>query len=275
MGVHFLTQYRNPLAYPAGYVPGFDPSHIAAKRTIISTVASGGNQINVFRGDKGTITGAPVGGVQAFGPYTYYASGSGDNSSFSGCLVAQPVDFTIGFITNHDGNSSNTLMFDSGSNAGATNAWCIQAFGGRIGLRNSPSFAGMDPATLLEANKWYFTVITQSAALNVINWVFLRLDNGRLETESKTALTAGGDGNGTVSIGGSSLGLEGKHRVAAAMYTQSYMHMAALREWAADPWSFWYPNPGDNWIAAQAASGLFKITGNPRSLAGFGGGLAA
>ena len=55
-----LLPTRNPLAYPAGVAPGFDPTHVAAKNTLISGIAVGNTYVNLLTGKTPTISGTPV-----------------------------------------------------------------------------------------------------------------------------------------------------------------------------------------------------------------------
>lgn len=59
-----IVPSRNPLVYPAGLAPGFDPSHVASVNPIISTVAQGGSHINILTGGLPSSTvGSPTAAI--------------------------------------------------------------------------------------------------------------------------------------------------------------------------------------------------------------------
>lgn len=274
MGVHFLTQYRNPLAYPAGYAPGFDPNHPCASRAEISAVASGAGYVDLLKGKKGTIAGTILANIRGLiGPSADYNASTSNYVYFTGLHAGAMDEGTFACVFMPIPGSGYNYMFSYGVTPGfhayRYNSSAIVLEWGFSSNVNT----GLIPAD----NVPYFFAASYSVG-NFADAYLTDLRTGKVLTfYSATAGTAITSTSGSFYIGTSEWDFQSpQNRIHSAAFMRSYTPRAAMLQWAADPWSFWYPNPGDNWIAAQAAAGgLFKITGNPRSLAGFGGGLAA
>lgn len=276
MGVHFLTQYRNPLAFPAGYAPGFDPNHVAAERCILSAIVSNGGAKNILNGVVGTLVTSPTASVHGImGPCNKFnnattdavtfATGTIANSNITLAAIFTPTTLlSRGILSTGSGNGVHLRTNASNSNFG------VRYYG----------FVTLDSGFTAAANTPYFYAFTASRDSGAWDHrhVICNLSSGKMYfTEIiGTAGAAATDGSSIMVGNADAASSSYDGRIACAMISKKYSSLQSLIAWAADPWSFWYPNPGDNWIAAQAAAGgLFKITGNPRSLAGFGGGLAA
>lgn len=277
MGVHFHSQFRNPLAYPAGYAPGFDPSHPAAVSLVFSSVAQNLNHIDVRLGRRGVITGSPVANIDAnMGPVLNFNDTSGNSVAFPNNPTDAPVSGTWGAILKPTSSTAGySYIFSYGVSTGQGSYVLVQA---DLFKHHNQSGTIVSSGITLEVGVPYFLALSYSPGLNVSDFYVKNLRTGKLLTASAAAGSAvSGSVSGNIWVGSNERdsGPAGRTAFAAAMFSRAYTPPSAMIQWAADPWSFWYPNPGDNWIAAQAASGLFKITGNPRSLAGFGGGLAA
>lgn len=249
MGVHFLTQYSNPLAYPAGYAPGYNPSHIAAGGTRFSGISVPGNFLNILSGKVGTLSGTPTWAVKSYvGPVTYFTSSS---ASFTGQSTANDEACTIGTIV-YPINQNNSCVFSSsGDNAG----W--RTIHGGFGAINYQLVAGGVAVTINtgdlvpgEYSPWF---LATSAGLSTSCYVVKNLANGKTRFAESTGPGSTLASNGTYMVGANTFGQNYYGGIAAVMFSGRYNSLQSLLQWAADPWSFWYPNPGDNWIAAQAA----------------------
>jgi hypothetical protein len=95
----------------------------------------------------------------------------------------------------------------------------------------------------LAANTSYFIALSGVSATG-FNVAYTNLSTGQMFSQfvssvSPTSL------NGTLTVGNiGALDRFFNGSVAAAMYSNSFMSLAQLNQWAADPWSFWYPDRG-------------------------------
>lgn len=279
MGVHFLTRHRNPLAYPAGIPPGFDPNHLASTgKFVFSAVAQGGNLVSPKDGKTGVLASTPVPAVYAInGPATVFDT-SADYIEFSGMPQNSPTFSTIAGIIQFIGvpgaanqnifYEDNTIANGVGVRLNTSAKWTfIMASVAAVASTFASAVAGVP----------YFYAISHANSSHV-NFVVARLDSGQVYAETvSSASTALTSSVASCRIGNNNASAFSNAGISCKMFSRGYLSITELLAWAEDPWSFWYPNPGDNWYGASAAApgGLFKITGNPRSLAGFGGGLAA
>ena len=280
MGVHFLTQYRNPLAYPAGIAPAFDPNHVGAAGGVcrFSAVPFWGNAVDILRGQPGVPTLISPAVKNLLGPAIDNSNaGSDAGTIFAGHSTNNDTVATLAGFIYWTTNGSPAIMFTSSSTALAGASLCTGAgaLPAQLFLQvNNGTIRIVMPSFTFVANRSYFVAISFNAAN--VNFVTTDLVTGKIETGTAAfsgTLTAP---NGTYSIGGAA-GLSARATngfLGPIMFSTAFLSLPALRQWAADPWSFWFPNPGDNYFGISAG-GLFKITGNPMSLAGFGGGLAA
>lgn len=279
MGSLLFNPYRNPLSYPAGYATGFDPGHLAAKKTYFSAVSNGTRSMrNILTGASPNANTTSSGKV--YGPiWACPTIANFQHMSFDGFPTDTPSQMTqAGIFVNNNPASIQSAWGDGGTSANEYTGGM-----GTVQLTATGEFTWRVRGISSRATGWtiasgvpYFfcaSAIKGSGAED-IKLLLLDLNTGVLRFGFY-----GGDNNavtaptGTITIGNPNNG-QGWH-IAAAMSSRVALSMPEMLQWAQDPWSFWYPNPGDNWIAAAvAAGGLFKITGNPRSLAGFGGGLA-
>ncbi len=75
---------------------------------------------------------------------------------------------------------------------------------------------------------------------SVINFGLVNLLTGAIVTQSVALGVALGPLL-TYGIGGTSAGSNGGSSISSAMISLTYLPMTRVLEWAADPWSFWYP----------------------------------
>ncbi len=226
---------RGPFSYP-GTKPGFDQSHPAAAQCLFSGVAADGpNVINLLTGRQGTKTGAtPVNKTLISGRGIDF-SGGNDNVNFAFPTTTFSVA-TMAAIFTLTGSSANAaLVF-------ATNA--ANSYGIQIGASNATIQAviGATAATVVTSpvsGVPYFVVVSNNGS--PFNAVAVRLDNGILTTAATTtASPSAGDGSLYVGNRGTATRqLFGA--VHALSFSNCLLTPTQLRQWAADPWSFWYP----------------------------------
>lgn len=234
-----LSRYP-PLAYPAGRVPGFDPTHPAAEGCAFSGIAaSGGGFINVLNGNPGTQGGSPSAVIDGnIGRASLY-SGSNDNSNFvvpilsiTSCSIAAilrivSISGNNAFII---GNNSTTLVYVASTGV-------VDIFGIGNSVTASSGIA-------LSAGVPYFvagSVVNGSG--NPASFVVVNLKTGQILTASATA-TATSLGSGSpLYIGNrNTLNRPPDASIAAAMISyNNYLPLPTLLQWAQRPWDFWYP----------------------------------
>lgn len=276
MGVPFQIS-RNPLVYPAGVTPGFDNNHVAARNVKFSGICHAGGFINLLNGVRGAIlSGTPT---TAFDAQMGWGcdGGTAQAYSFVGAVPAVLSDrVTMAAIFKYTdrgaGFSNRVLMADT--NTGGTGVYFF-------------SDSAATPLTSFSTMSWWggANITPPSSEENVLPntpvLVIMSYDHGTTTTNFLTCklgrITAGlnempgrikyhvlsgsrgaaSAPDGTITVMGSSTGLSGtKNVVSACMYSHAFLSITEMLAWAADPWSFWYPNRDDNWIAAQAAAGF-------------------
>lgn len=238
-----LRSPRGPFAFP-GTSARFDPSHIAANSVLFSGVSLGGTFINVLRGRGPTTTNgtpAPV-IVSPIGSGMRY-SASGDYHLFSGnptgiesiCTIAG-IFMVTGTIT-----AGSHFLFESGSGSRAVGLYWNnlgRVFFNRYGLTDTSSSA----INTVTAGVPYFVCASSDGATQT-NFLLQRLDTGAVSSEQVATASAPGSGNGTYIIGNSAnLAAETPAGpIAAVMFSRALTSVAAMQQWARDPWAFWYP----------------------------------
>jgi hypothetical protein len=253
MSIHFLTRYRNPLAYPAGYAPGFDPNHVAARMCRFSAISTGGGAINLMNGQVGVAVNSGYGFRQGLGPTTVPTSTT-SRSTFSPFPIAVDTINTVAAI--------GTLVTPSGEKYLICTGGLSDGRGIKFGANGvnftytKPGAVEIDSTLDWSAGVPYFIAASNDASN--IYFVQLNLATGELKTTVVANATTPGvmDGSYIFGNGHSGSGHAMDH-TAAVMYTAAFTSHRELIQWASDPWSFWYPNPGDNWTAAAAAGGSF------------------
>lgn len=249
----------NPLAYPAGRLPGFDPSHVAAPICRFSGITAGGGFVSCLNGARGVAAGSPS-SLQfgSLGPVTAFPNAGGaDQYKFSGGPVVTDTIATLAaiFYLTTVSASAQSILQSSGIAGGlaieanaTTGVFIISVVGAAV-----PS-SGL----ALVANVPYFVAASVNQNKPVQNYVIARLDNGQIKTATTATAGSASVNDGKVIIGNrttNALPLLGG--VAAAMYSGQFLSLQQLATWAADPWSFWYPQSAiDSFIfrAPSAAS---------------------
>lgn len=263
----------NPLAYPAGVAPGFDSTHVAAQsaRFSVPNFVSGMVLLN-FCGPTGTKT--KFGTVPAV-----LDSGIGPTAQFTGAgvhtrltIAGQPAvvdtNQTIAAIIvpqSFAGNGGGIV-----STTSATQGACLEITSTGALKWGWLGSSSVTSTIVLSLNVPYFVAASVSAANNV-NFIAVNLFTGAVQTQATTiGAGAASTPNGTYTLGmqpGGNIDYAGL--TAACMVNTSFMPMAALRQWAADPWSFWYPRRQTNLVGASAVinNAVLNITEGDDALA--------
>lgn len=230
-------------AFP-GTNPGFDPEHPCAAQTRLSAVAMGGNFVDLTTGRPGSITGSPTNSVGLIGPRIGFP-GSTDVVTFSGKPTSSFPNYTFGCIVAFDVvNAANQFLISS-SNSGVGARLSIANAGGSklsIGINGLSALTAAQIPIVANTPYALFGSLAWVSPNVLFNAVAVNLTNGIvLSQSSSVASGAPGTDSGTCGIGNRGSALHAQGRIAAAMYSTGFMPMASLLQWAADPWSFWYP----------------------------------
>lgn len=241
------------IAFPVGVAPGFDPSHIAARSATLCAVASGGNFVDMLTGKPGTITGAPTANISGIiGPNVKFGGGT-DNVAiagkrFYGANAAPLADTMAAIVIMNSAAAQQAFLSLATSGVGASYSWLgtmgvntISAIfkAGNPGLAST--WAGSVSVPLFVATSQNLSAA--SAATQTANIVVCRLDTGQMYANTASQTGSGvGSRDGTYNIGSrGAASVPSTANIAAAMASDAFLPLALLTQWAADPWSFWYP----------------------------------
>ncbi len=233
---------RNPLAFPVGAVPGFDPSHVASPSIKFSAISVAGGFINIVPGFaslmpstiNGTV-GQTIDGVIGRGK----TPGTTNNFVFTSGAAAQSVFNTMAAII-RTGASDNAGIF---TNTGiSASAQILSVFSGNLFFTDNN--AGDVNSTIpLAANTPYFVVASKNGNASNYYFLALNLNTGVIATSVVNLGLAGVSGQSGYTIGEEyefSTFYQGT--IAAVMHAAAAMSPQQMLAWAADPWSFWYPD---------------------------------
>lgn len=235
------------LAFPGG-LPGFDPTHLVASKLLFSGISTCNQAqvLDLLTGRKaGTTLGVPTSstdgviGPSISGPagsnagfnFTNYAANCPVNQPFAlGCMIRTPSTFAT---------SAEALVgYGAEADAGGFYLRITQTTGTLGSTAPAGTAAGVSSFALV-TNTPYF-VAASSDAVGVTNYLALNLATGQIFTATSTKTASAASANGTININEES----GRGMYGSAshwMITLQYQPMAALLQWAADPWPFWYP----------------------------------
>jgi hypothetical protein len=224
----------NPLAWPAGRAPGFDPAHPAANGSyILSFVPSGKALLNVMSGQAvASVTSQGIDGI--LGPVV---TGSTTNTPIA--APASPAAFTAGGFVRAPATLGNPGYVFTTQGTTANNLG-ICARGGEwqinIGAGTSYYFGSL----AIAVNTAYFFAFSdfKSSA----NWIIVNLQTGQAwsGTTSTTALLSQSDTG--IDFCTNTLGRPWGGPIGPLMLGWNVaLSLGALLAWAADPWAFWYP----------------------------------
>lgn len=260
----------NPLAYPAGIAPGWSPAHAVAPSTQLTCIASGANMIDLQKGIYAVPGGGTViSGIDGIiGPNTQL-SGALDIISIGGRPTTNFGSVTLAAIFTIDTfNTTAANMFVLTSNGGG--GWGL-GYSATTGLLAGliENVANKPTSLQLVVKTPYFAAMSVNGTAG-IDYILTDLKTGKIVTATTTSGTPVNP-SATSFIGSKGVNGAIKGGLAAVMWSSRYTEPSVLRQWAADPWSFWYPDPGDNWIAAQGAAGFpYWAVQNNTSIIGTG-----
>lgn len=240
----------NPLVYPAFAVEGVNSSHPASQALRFSGIASGGNFVSLNQGRKGTISGSPSFGIDgAMGP-AFSALAGADRAAFSGQSTVNDLSMTQAAIVRFNSVAGTETIF---SGSGANNGWRIYVTGGTFGIV-AGSVIAVNSSITLVANTPYFVVASINGSTS--NFLALDLSTGKILTATSSGATPAAP-DGTYLVGNDAFNEPANAKISAAMFSARYTSLWEMRQWAQDPWAFWYPRPRMPAFATAAAGGSF------------------
>lgn len=229
---------RNPLAYPCGVAPGFDPKHPMSDRIRFSGFCSGGNFVEILSGGVGAPTGAPTPSINSHvGPAVLFPN-STNRTDFTGRSTINDASVTIAAIMNLLNDGAAKIFFSSSS---ANTGWRT-AFVGLTTICTSGVLGDIGAAITVPAAGPIFFAMSASSAGSVM--AIRNLSNGRLLTASGIGRASGAP-NGTYCVGGHAAfaNVQMLNPISLVMFAAQYHALQELVAWSSDPWSFWYPQP--------------------------------
>lgn len=250
-----LQRPRNPLVFPAGIAPGFNPTHPAAAYTRFSAIPVGGGAgfVNILNGQAGVPSGSPASTMDAYTGPGVKSTTTADKISFANQSTVNDASITIGCICFY---VRNNLVLNGvfSSDAGA-HGWQLLFLNSNNALElNAWNGTGVTSGFIPATNTPYLFLASTNGTTT--NYVIVNLATGQI-----TAIVAGAASPGAVAPGGTytinaipAAATTNAH-TCAVMFSAAYNSMSALLSWAADPWSFWYPQD----IRADAIVGIAAV----------------
>lgn len=252
-----LVLPQRGLAFPGGQ-PGFDPSHPAAKGIVRFSgmpSARGGGYVNLLNGVAGVPTATPPTTVMGqAGPGMRVGFTGAVWSAFAGQPAVTDNNWTMAGIILGERNAADIIPIITSSNSGAPVAIglnFLQPFVYRGGFGHSVVIS-----TTLNANESYF-LAASGGSTGSCQMVARSLKTGQLFTGTG-AFTNTSASDGTYTIAGNAVTGGGFNaQVGHSMFSTGRLGMSQLINWAADLWSFWYPNK----ISRNQMVGLSAVGG--------------
>jgi len=269
-------------AFPAWRQAGFNPNHIVSRGMspgcgLSCIPGPSGAMVNLLNGKIGSPLGTGFIGVvvrpqilSVIGPTNFYEQDSAYElrNAFPGNFSHDPSEITIACIFQSVGprGLQYPCMFVNTAGGG----------GGIMTLGTTENtlelFATGDvPSTLVLApNVPYFMAISarEIGSNAPVNFLLKRLDTGTVVTQFTTAFSIPPGSfftDGTYLVGNNAFtaGQGANGYIAAVMYSEVFTSMQTLLWWSQDPWSFWYPNPFNDFEVDDFAVGA---SASPTSL---------
>jgi hypothetical protein len=238
----------NPLIFP-GRSPGFNPNHLASrglvKGTGLSWVSRGANGTNLLNGAKGTVVGTATNIVSNYdgiiGQSTGFTSANHNALNYSGNVTTNNTSLTFAAIFKTPALIVSDLITNSSASSGiAANLTATGQLSIAYTSVNSVNWG----SNVISINTPYFAIWSVSVA--TINWLLLNLNTGKILTVSVANTNTPVAPNGTFGIGANSGDADwSTSNIAAAMLGPSFLSITQMRQWAQDPWAFWYPRTQD------------------------------
>jgi hypothetical protein len=235
------------LAFPAGRKPRFDQSHIAARGISpgfgFSAIPVGKTLINLLSGKPmvaGTsnvgATDCVLGPVVNIGNSTTQANVQMTLAGQSASAIGTGTIACIFSINAFDGISQ--CLFQNSTSANGLLFYINGGSSNQLSIYNGST--GANSGLIPSVNTPYFAVVSNNGTTT--NFLLLNLLNGEIQTASPAGVT-NGTPNGTYNVSWYNVSATAADsKIAAVMYAPSYMTLSAIKQWAQDPWAFWYPN---------------------------------
>lgn len=260
---------RNRLAFPCGLVPGFDPSHSASRNCRFSVVNIGSGAVNLLNGKPGVVTNfaQTIDGIIGPAQISTTSGGSQCFYTFSGGPTAPETQITFACIIRAGAPLFNSTIL-ANNEVGAFNA------GAYFHSNNLNWEMDVPPSGLGSAN----FVLTQGVPYflggsidNSGNYttIAVRMDTGQVVFTSSGVAAHGIAATATTghfyvgSFENAGSGFLGS--IAAAMYSGCFLSLPQWQQWAADPWSFWYPDVDASYV------GIITVAPPPSNIAPIAG----
>ena len=272
-----LKQRINPLQFPFGSRRGFDPSHIAARSCEFSGHSNGSTFINLLKGKSSTANSSTASHHGIIGPCTTMTTTT--STTFGTTTKSNTADQNATMAAIFVMTTSNTNTFCFNGTTTSTSGLGIIPVDGNGGLgmnvNNIVTISSGFGSGTTGTNQPYFVITSWSHVAGVggayiVNFLLLNLITGNMRSNQVTGTCNDPNAaDGGISIGRSAtVGFAGS--VAAAMYSKEFMPLGAMRAWAEEPWSFWFPFESDdrNYVGVAAAAAAFFS--RARTDAGFG-----
>jgi hypothetical protein len=229
-----LRYRRNLLRYPAGMRAGIDPTDPATRSLRLSGIAQGANIVNLLTGKPGAVQFIPAFALDGVVGPAFNAFNVNDQTNFTG-LTTNDTSITIAAIIRFNSVASNQVVASTSSNNAG---WRLLVSGGTLQL-TAGAVADLPSSTTLVANVPYLIIASGNAS--VANFLALQLDTGKITTSTRSGATPVAP-NSIYTIGGwNAFGQCSNGKLAAVMISANFMSLQEMRQWARDPWAFWYP----------------------------------
>ena len=249
--------WRNPLAFPAGRAPGRDSNHLCSGGALFSAVTLGTTVYDLIANQSAAIPGTPTFGISAgLGPYV---KPNGTNyPNFSGRSTAVLPNVTIAGICLWTAVGT---VFGTGAGVGGGGYGIRAIASSHFMLTYNNNIHYSDPSLIISLNAPYFFFASLNTSTGMLNYVVRNLATGvALSAQVTGATTVASASNGTYAFGNDGSNNGGTAQVAAIYVSSQSFSMQHGLAWAADPWSFWYPDTTQFDYAARAAA-LYALAG--------------
>jgi hypothetical protein len=258
-----LLQYKQPnrLGFPYGVAPGLDPGHVAhsSGSPLFSAIAlSNGAPLNLitsaypavpsgvanltlnFNGVIGNILGA--------------VPGSGQSCYFNGSIPNQTQTTCAGIIFLTINNSYQGIV---GLQKGGSRGFYIH---NAAGFPSPQLYPAAGPLWQLALNAPHFLIVSILYG-TTINYLAENLLTGQIQFVSSTDASTPPSGltNCWMIDDSANEPMNAPGGVACGCITNSFLNQSQMMQWAADPWSYWYPRKKYSIVRAAAPAGtLFR-----------------
>lgn len=239
---------RNPLSFPAGSKPGFNPAHPMAGLARFSAIANGGGAEELINGIRSTMTGTPSSTILSTG-LANACSGSPSNAfNFVSRYSAADTSGTIAVIVQCPTLGTAMKLIQTGTSAGSN----LNISSGGVFQCSDVTTTNKSSGITLSANVPYFLVCSFNSSTT--NFLVKNLNTNIITTASPgTPFLNPGAPGGSYQYGFGPSDSGPVRYLFAGMFAGRFHTFPELFSWANDPWSFWYPNRYSNYIPAISA----------------------